>query len=383
MFPNFSEKVLKTAARANRPSGSWDKVNFAAVLLVGTAGGLWVLNLPYPMIRWPVARTAPILLLPSFISMDYHCRRAIALVEQADQLVNQPTGPADLTLGEGKVKEAQQHLDALPVWFLGYFPQYRLWGGWQFTFDEFQATRASVARMDAKLFQEKQAQTLLTQGEQALNTAKQQYQQAETVAERSVAIAAWQAALDTLQQIPPETLAGRAAQTKLTAYTRDYHQVEGLAAGNARSGTLIEAAQEFAKAATQSSQNPPHTASEWDQAASLWQKAIERLEEIPVEDPGYTSAQKLLATYQTNLGTVQTHLQDEQEAVEALKQAQSAIQDLVASSSSVDRSQMTSQLQGIMNQLETIQPATTASPKAQSLLKSAQQKQEQLYKDSH
>lgn len=205
MFPNFSEKILKAAARANRPSGQWGKVRFAAVLLVGMAGGLWVLNLPYPMIRWPVARTAPILLLPSFISMDYHYRRAIALVEQADQLVNQPTGPADLTLGAVKVKEAQQHLDALPVWFLGYFPRHRFWGGWQFTFDEFRSARASVARMDAKLFQEKQAQTLLAQGEQALKTAKQQYQQAE-IADRSVAITAWQAALDTLQQIPPETL---------------------------------------------------------------------------------------------------------------------------------------------------------------------------------
>jgi hypothetical protein len=378
MFPNFGEKVLKAAARANRPSGSSGKIKFAAVLLGGMAGGLWVLNLPYPRIRWPVARVAPILLLPSFVSMDYHYRRAIALVEQADQLVNQSTGPADLTLGEGKVKEAQHHLDALPVWFLGYFPQHRFWGGWQFTFDEFQTARANVARMDAKLFQEKQAQTLLRQGEQALNTAKQQYQQAKTVADRSVAIAAWLAALDTLQQIPPETLAGRAAQTKLTAYTRDYQQVEGLAVGNARSGTLIEAAQEFAKAATQSSQNSPHTASEWNKALDLWQKAIERLEEIPLEDPGYASAQKLLATYQTNLGTVQTHLQAEQEAMEALMQAQGKIQNLVASGSSTDQNQMIGQLQGIMDQLEAVQPETTAYPKAHTLLKSAQQKQEQL-----
>lgn len=45
------------------------------------------------------------------------------------------------------------------------------------------------------------------------------------------------------------------------------------------------------------------------------------LEQIPVEDPGYASAQKLLATYQTNLGTVQTRLQAEQEAVNDLNQA--------------------------------------------------------------
>lgn len=102
---------------------------------------LWVVNLPYPMIRLPVARTAPILLLPSYMSMDYHYRRAIARVEQADQLINQATSAADLTLGEVKVKEAQQHLDALPVWFLGYWPQYTFWFGWQFTLDEFKTAK--------------------------------------------------------------------------------------------------------------------------------------------------------------------------------------------------------------------------------------------------
>ncbi|WP_206600985.1 hypothetical protein, partial [Brachyspira hyodysenteriae] len=140
-----------------------------------------------PMIRWPVARTAPILLLPSYISMDYHYRHAIARVEQADQLINQATSPGDLTLGEVKVKEAQQHLDALPVWFLGYWPQYTFWLGWQFTLDEFETARASVGRMEAKVFQEKNAVEKLNQAEQALNTAKQHYQQAQTVADRETA----------------------------------------------------------------------------------------------------------------------------------------------------------------------------------------------------
>ncbi len=52
--------------------------------------------------------------------MDHHYRGAVAQVEQADQLINYATSPADIELGEVKVKQAQQHLDALPVWFLGY-----------------------------------------------------------------------------------------------------------------------------------------------------------------------------------------------------------------------------------------------------------------------
>lgn len=157
IFPNFSQKALSAAARANRPPGVFSKIKWTAGTLIGATAAMWLVNLPYPMIRWPVARTAPILLLPSYISMDYHYRHAIARVEQADQLINSATSAADFVLGEVKVKEAQQHLDALPVWFLGYWPQYTYWFGWQFTLDEFKTARANVGRMEAKLFQEKNA----------------------------------------------------------------------------------------------------------------------------------------------------------------------------------------------------------------------------------
>lgn len=377
VLPQFSEQALKAAAKANRPAGSSSKITWAAGILVGTAGLIWVANLPYPMIRWPVARTAPILLLPSYISMDHNYRRAVALVEQADQLVNRATGPADFELGAQKVKEAQKHLDALPVWFLGYWPQYTFWFGWQFTLDEFKSARANVARMDAKLFQEKQAQTLLTQGEQTLNTAKQQYQQASTPVDKEKAIASWQAALDQMEQIPRETLAGQAAQTKLAAYKRDFQQVAALAAGSARSGTLIEAAKQFAMQAAMAGQNPPHAAAQWQQVERLWSVAINRLEQVTLEDPGYSDAQKLLATYQNNRGIVQTRLQAEKESQAALEQAQSQI-NLLANSTFADRNNTISQIQTIINQLEKVQAGTTAYPKAQELLLSAHNKLKQL-----
>lgn len=382
IFPNFSEKALRAALGANRPPGALSKIKWAAGIVIGAAGVLWVVNLPYPMIRWPVARTAPILLLPSYMSMDYHYRRAIARVEQADQLINQSTSPADLTLGEVKVKEAQQHLDALPVWFLGYWPRYTFWLGWQLTLDEFKTARASVGRMEAKVFQEKNAVEKLNQGEQALNAAKQQYQQAQTAADRETAIASVQAALDQLEQVPPQTLAGRTAQNKLAALKRDFEQVAGLAAHGARTGTLIAAAQQFAIAASQAGQNPPHTASEWEEIVGLWEPAIDRLKQVPVEHPGYVEAQELLAKYQRNLGIVRTRLQAEQASVEALQQAKDRIQTLLASTSadgsSMNRNHLMSQLQGIINQLETVQPGTTAYPEAQQLLQSAQKKLEQV-----
>ena len=123
IFPEFDDKVLRRAAKANRASGKLKFVGMAAVGTAIAAGTVWVLNLPYPMIRWPVARTAPIVLLPSYISMDHNYRQAISLVEQADQLVNQATSAQDIELGSTKAAQAQQHLDKLPVWFLGYYPR--------------------------------------------------------------------------------------------------------------------------------------------------------------------------------------------------------------------------------------------------------------------
>ena len=87
----------------------------AAAGVASLAGIIWLVNLPYPMIRRPVAKVAPILLLPSYISMDRHYREAISNVEEADQLVNRATSDADIQLGDEKVQLAQKNLDALPV----------------------------------------------------------------------------------------------------------------------------------------------------------------------------------------------------------------------------------------------------------------------------
>lgn len=380
IFPNFSEKALKAAARANRPPGVLSKIQWTAGMVVGSAGVLWVVNLPYPIIRWPVARTAPVLLLPSYISMDYHYRHAVARVEQADQLINSATSPADLTLGEVKIKEAQQHLDALPVWFLGYWPQYTFWFGWQFTLDEFETARANVGRMEAKVFQEKNALKQLNQGFEALNVAQQQYQQGQTAADKETALKSWQVAIDQLEQVPPETLSGRTAQSKLTAAKRDFEQVASLVEGGVRTSTLVAAAQQFALSATEAAQNPPHNADEWEEIALLWQQAIERLTQVPVADPGYIEAQTLLAKYQRNLGIVRTRLSAEQASVEALKQAKDKIPTMFASTatddSAMNSNQLIAQLQDIINQLQTVKSGTTVYPEAQALLASAQKKLE-------
>ncbi|MGF1479013.1 MAG: hypothetical protein ACFB4I_05925 [Cyanophyceae cyanobacterium] len=223
IFPNFDRKVLKAAAKANRPPSPLQKVPVVIACFAGVVGLGWAVNLPYPMIRRPVARVAPILLLPSYISMDRHYREALAHVEQADQLVNYATSAADFELGAEKVAAAKQNLEALPVWFLGYEPQaYCQWFSchWRFTLDEFKQARTGIARMEAKIFQEQNAMAQLEQTEANLLAAKQLFYRSDA-AQKQRAIAQWQAAIDQLAQLPPSTLAAQLAQAKVASHQRE------------------------------------------------------------------------------------------------------------------------------------------------------------------
>lgn len=380
ILPNFNPEVLKKAARVNQPPKRIGKVG--QIIGIATAGigflvGVtWLVNLPYPMIRRPIANIAPILLLPSYISMDRHYRQAISNVEQADQLVNQATSLADLELGEEKVKIAQESLGKLPVWFLGYEPIFycRYFScGWNFTFDEFQTARQNIGRMQAKIFQESNAFKQLQQAEANLEKAKQQYQQAINSSEKQNNLIAWQTSLDRINQLPPSTLAGKMGQTKLEAYQRDFQQVTGWLASNQHTNTLINAAKEFAMTAAKSTPKPPYYEARWQQAENFWKQAIERLERVPVEDAGYLEAQRLLANYQKNLSEVQIRLQEETNSVEALTLAKNKINNLLAQRNS-DRNLIISELQAIIDQLQQVKSGTTVYSEAQILSKSAQKK---------
>jgi hypothetical protein len=416
------------------------KIKFAAFLIAGTAGVLWVVNLPYPMIRKPVAQAAPLLLLPSFMSMDHNYRGAIDSLEQADQLISRATSSADIELGGEKVKAAKKHLDNLPVWFLGYYPQRycSLFScSWQFTFDEFEQARQRTARLEAVVFQDKNALVPLNEAKTALATAKQQYEQATNTKDRESAIANWQIAIDQLDQISQQTLAGKTAQTQLIAYKRDFenarvgtfiaaaqefdleaqksqstnsqaaselwqqainrleqvpnqnpryldaqrlmaaYQVKLKTVMNSHSGTYVEAAKQYALAAAKSSQNPPHTVQEWEQVADLWEKAIRQLENIQVREPDYVEAQKLIAQYQTNLGTIKNRRQAESDAKEILEAANREIERLIATPPT-DKNVVKSEIIKIMNQLNQVKSGTTSYNEAQRLLKLADNRIKQI-----
>ncbi len=380
IFPEFKEQVLKRAAKANQPPGIFSHLKWPVIFLTGAAGLLWVINLPYPMIRWPVAKTAPLLLLPSFISMDNNYKGSIQSLEQADQLINRATSQADIELGGKQAKKAQRHLDQLPAWFLGYYPRAycSLFGcQWKFTFDEFEQARRRTARIEAQVFQEKNAFAPLKEAESALKAAKQKYKQAKNTEEREEALASIQGAIDALNEVPRRTLAGKQARIKLTAHRRDFTKVSRGVAGSDRTNTVIAAARLFATQAAQTSQNPPHSAQKWQQIAQMWSEAIKRLQRVKIGHPNYLEAQKSLVTYQSNLGIIQTRRQAEVESKRALQQANRQIQQLIASPPS-DPNRLKGQLQGIINLLRTVQSGTTAYTESQQLLVSAQKRLQEI-----
>ncbi|MCC5652139.1 hypothetical protein LC609_20405 [Nostoc sp. XA013] len=383
----LERQALKISSQQLHSKAKWgigSRLIWIAILIGIPVGVIWVANQPYPVIRRPVMLHAPFVLLPSYISMDNHYRQALVSVEQAEQLIEKATSPADLALGEQKLQEAQKHLDQLPTSFVNDWSEYRYW--WynsRFSVYSFNAFRSQVGQLEAKVFQEKNAQSLLTDNMQTLLNAKQQYEQAATLTDKQTRTAAWQTALNQLEQIPNQTLAGKTVQNQLDNYKREFQEVVGLAAGNDRITALITAARQFSWQAAKAGQNPPHSVTEWQQIENLWIEAIERLKEISSKDvAGYTEAQKLLAIYEANLGQVKVRRQSEADAVEALETAQREIERLLASiptdADDMDRNQVLSQLQSIVNQLEKVQNGTTAYLKAQDLLLSANNKLKQL-----
>lgn len=377
---NISENLPVARGKVSRKkSGFFGKVLGTALLIGLPVGFVAIANLPYPVIRQPVARSMPLVLTPSYLSMDHNYREAIKNVEQADQLINKATAKADIELGATKVQAAQQHLDQLPVWFLGAYPQ-RYCSlfecSWKFTFDEFETARKDIARMEAKVFQEKNAQTQLEQAEQAINTGKQQFQLGKSATEKQTAMTTWQTGINQLQQVPGQTLAGRMADIKISPIVTEFEQLTDNMADTMSGNTLIDSAKIHGMKAAQLAQNAPHSLEKWQTIEASWQTAIRELEQIPKTNSEYLAAQKLLAQYQANLGDIRTRMAMEEASMRALQQAKNLIPNLqrMATNSQDNLGEIGSQMQEIINYLEQVKPGTTAYNEAQKILEQARQK---------
>ncbi len=381
--PLLQTRPLKNPPPARRTSGLVSKLALMGLLVGIPAAGLWVVNQPYPPIRRPVARSMPMLLLPSYINLDRDFREAIALTQQSTQLIDNASSFADIEVGAQKVAEAQKRLDALPLDLLDYWDGYASWQrDWRLSRISFNNARSEIARLSAKVFQEQNAHTVLTQAEQALNTARQNYQQATLPLDTRAAITAWRAALNQFELVPSQTLAGQTARQKLDANQQEFQETVGLAAESQETAALIDGAKQSGMQAALMGQNAPHPTYVWAEVERLWETAIAQLASIPTTDlAGYSEARKILGGYQSNLAQIRIRRQTEENAVQLFRQAQadvSYLQGSVPQYGVGDRNDIISRLQRIVDQLEQVQPSTTVYPEAQVLLLDARNKLNQL-----
>lgn len=380
LIPMFDPRIFRQAAKLNcPPSQFWFGLKLGTIAIALSTSGIWLANRPIPWIRYAVMDVAPFLLTPSYMAMDHNYRQAIALVEQSDQLVNQATAFEDLDLGRQKVKAAQNHLDQLPAWFLGHYPgDYCRWAGcyWRFTIDEFKSAREDVARMEAKLFQEKNAQTRFEQTEQALGEAVQIIRDGATGAVRQNAIVEWQSAIDALDQLPASTIAGRLARPKLDATARDFREMVGFQADSDRNQRLIEVAEISANAAKQNTTKAPMSLTQLAQVEESWKNAIAKLQQIRLDDPDYVEAQRRSMTYQQNLNTIEERIQIEKESIRAYEIAEQMSENLIetADPKILDQSEIRRKFQNVLNQLDKVKPNTTVYPKAEAMRISAEKR---------
>ena len=113
----------------------------------------------------------------------------------------------------------------------------------------------------------------------------------------------------------------------------------------------------------------------------MWQEGINRLKLISVDNPGYLDAQTKLAEYQKNLGITQIRLEAEKDSAKALQEAKSLFANLQTDVNSQNPGNSLSQLQQIINQLESVKPGTTVYPESQKWLQSARKKQQEWQKN--
>jgi hypothetical protein len=375
-----SHQTLQTKP-INQPkqSGGFKKFGQRLIwigVLVGIPVGIiYVVNLPYPVIRQPVSKVAPLLLLPSNMAIDANFKKGQATIEEARQLIESPTSPADLDRGELNLKDGRSALDAIPAWYIADWADYSrgYWGyDGRFTPASLQATRIKAGQLEAKVFQEKNAQIALSDAEKNIVMAKAQFQEAKSAIEKKSAAQNWQNAIDLLNQIPPQTMAGNKAKQLVSNANRDLQAVAGLAIGNEKVVSLIGGAEEFAKKAAESGRNPPHSSDRWIEIAKMWQEAINRLEKVSVADSkGYTEVQKKLAEYQTNLSEVKVRLKNEQDSVQALDRANQQLTALWASlpkeGKDLNRNQAMGRFLAIRAELDKVKSGTTVYSQSQEI----------------
>lgn len=102
-------------------------------------------------------------------AMERYAQLEAEMTRSHQALQTKPTSAADLDRGELKLQTGKNALDAIPAWYIAdwadYSRGYYGWGyDWRFTPAGLQAARIKAGQLEAKVFQEKNAQIALSRG---------------------------------------------------------------------------------------------------------------------------------------------------------------------------------------------------------------------------
>ena len=184
--------------------------------------------------------------------------------------------------------------------------------------------------------------------------------------------------MDKLNEIPSETLAGGQAQTRLQAFQRDYTDLAGTAADIQQSNDFVAVAKSYGERAAVLVQNPPHSADIWQRAEEQWQEALKALEKVPENSPSYVEAQSLRGQYLDYKSDIEARRRQEEQAVATIQEVRQTIPRLIDQAEAGAVRGVRSQLQQVIQNLETVPNNTTVSAEAQQLYAQATAKLNEL-----
>ena len=351
---------------------TWKRVKFISLAIGLVGGGLAIANLPIPLIRQPIARHAPFLLLPSLVAWDHHYREGTVALKQAEQLIQQAKHPDDLALGDRSLKLAQHHLNALPLedfsqYDASYYCSIRSCS-WQFSRQEIQQRRELAARIESTLVQEQHLQSQLQQITDAIAEDQVNYQKATSETQKQPIVTQWQQDIQQLEALSSNTLTGKLAGVEKAKAETAFQNATGFSHNQKRSGNLIRAAKQFALSAQTMSKGASHSTTEWQTILNQWDSAIAQLQSVSPDNPDYISSRKALADYQQQQGRVTVRMEEERSAITQLQTTEVQINSLVRSYSGMNRDRAKAELMSIEARLNKIPTGTTSYEQAQEWL---------------
>ncbi len=163
--------------------------------------------------------------------------------------------------------------------------------------------RANLSTIKLRIDAESKAEESMRQAQQAASLGTQQAEQAESAADWEAALASWESAVNSLRQIPQGTQAYSEAQTLLTDYQQAVEAVRDRTQQARSNSRSLSQAKQLAAAAQQDEADE-----QWSSAAQNWTAAVVQLRAVSQTNEPQAEAQALLSLYTSALSKAENNL---------------------------------------------------------------------------